>query len=67
RSERLNSETALVFEDAPLADALARAILEHDLRYSRPMSLSDALEFEAPGEVIIRFRKRLGQLFEAEL
>jgi len=67
RSERLNSETALVFEDEPLADALARAILEHDLRYSRALTLDDALRFDSPEETIYRFRKRIGQLFEAEL
>lgn len=67
RSERLNSETALVFEDAPLAKALARAILDHDLRYSRPVTLADAMAFESPEAAAYRFRKRLGQLFEAEL
>jgi len=67
RSERLNSETALVFESAPLADALARAILEQDLRYSRPVTMAEAMAFDTPEQAIYRFRKRIGQLFETEL
>ena len=67
RSERLNSETALVFEQPALASELARVIVENDLRYSRQVSTEDAAEFEDPDDIIYRFRERLGELFEAEL
>jgi phosphatidylserine/phosphatidylglycerophosphate/cardiolipin synthase-like enzyme len=67
RSERLNSETALVFENVELGAQLARAILEHDLRYSREVSPAQAAEFAAPRDVYYRFRKSLGSAFEGEL
>jgi putative cardiolipin synthase len=67
RSERLNSETALVFEEAALADELARWIVENDLRYSRQVTAEDAAAFADPEETIYRFRKEIGHLFEEEL
>jgi len=67
RSERLNGETALVFEEEALAAELARWIVEHDLRYSRPVSAADAAEFADPEDVIYRFRTEIGHLFEEEL
>jgi putative cardiolipin synthase len=67
RSERLNSETALVFEQPALASELAGVILESDLRYSRRVTEADAAEFEDPDDVIYRFRETLGELFESEL
>jgi phosphatidylserine/phosphatidylglycerophosphate/cardiolipin synthase-like enzyme len=67
RSERLNSETALVFENPQLGAELARAVLEHDLRYSREITPERAAEFANPGDVIYRFRKQLGSAFEGEL
>jgi putative cardiolipin synthase len=67
RSERLNGETALVFENAELASRLAHLLLDRDLRYSRPISASEAKEFSSPEETITRFRKRIGHLFEAEM
>jgi phosphatidylserine/phosphatidylglycerophosphate/cardiolipin synthase-like enzyme len=67
RSERLNSETALVFQEAALADELARWIVENDLRYSRQVTVEDAEAFADPEETIYRFRKEIGHLFEKEL
>ena len=67
RSERLNSETALVFEEAALADRLARWIVENDLGYSRQVTTADAAAFADPEETIYRFRKEIGHLFEEEL
>jgi putative cardiolipin synthase len=67
RSERLNSETALVFEEPALAADLARRILEGDLRYSRRVSVEDANAFADPEETIYRFRMSIGHLFEEEL
>ena len=67
RSERLNSETALVFEQEELSSELARWILDHDLHYSEPVSVADAAEFAEPEDTIYRFRKTIGYLFEEEL
>ena len=67
RSERLNSETALVFEQEALATELARWILDNDLRYSEPVTVADANEFADPEDTIYRFRKTIGHLFEEEL
>ena len=67
RSERLNSETALVFEQPELAGQLRRRLLEDDLRYSREVTPAVAAAFESPESVIERFRKSLGHLFEDHL
>jgi putative cardiolipin synthase len=67
RSEKLNSETALVFEEPVLAADLARRIVEGDLRYGRPVTVQDAAEFADPEETIYRFRVSIGHLFEEEL
>jgi putative cardiolipin synthase len=67
RSERLNSETALVFEQPELSKGLAGVILESDLRYSDRVTAEEAEAFEDPEEVIYRFRKTLGEWFEPEL
>ena len=67
RSERLNGETALVFEQEALATELARTIVEKDLRYSRMVSAEEAEEFADPKDVVYRFRKQIGRIFEAEL
>ena len=67
RSERLNGETALVFENTELAARLAHLLLQRDLRYSRRISPDEAAKFASPEETITRFRKRIGHLFEAEM
>jgi len=67
RSERLNSESGLVFENGRLAAELARWIVENDLHYSREVSPADAAEFADPAETIYRFRASIGHLFEDEL
>ena len=66
RSERLNSETGLVFENEALARELAGLIRE-DLRYSRRVTPEAAAAFEDPEDVIYRFRMQIGSLFEDEL
>jgi len=38
RSEKLNSETAVVFLEPELAEALRRSFVENDLRYSREVT-----------------------------
>lgn len=67
RSERLNGETALVFENAELANRLAGLLLQRDLHYCRRITASEAADFDDPEETITRFRKRIGHLFEAEM
>lgn len=67
RSEKLNSETALVFEEPGLAAELAYWLIENDLRYSRRVTPAAAAGFADPEDVIYRFRKSIGHLFKEEL
>lgn len=64
RSERLNSESAIVFESEVLATELATTFLERDLATSRRISLEEAAAFERPESVVQRFKKQLGHVFE---
>jgi phosphatidylserine/phosphatidylglycerophosphate/cardiolipin synthase-like enzyme len=66
RSQKLNSESAIVFDQTELSGQLARKILEHDLRYSRKVTTEQAAEFADPKDVIYRFRGKIGHLFEEE-
>jgi phosphatidylserine/phosphatidylglycerophosphate/cardiolipin synthase-like enzyme len=67
RSEKLNSESAIVVEQAELSGQLARKVLEHDLKYSRKVTPEIAAEFADPKDVIYYFRKEIGHLFEEHL
>jgi putative cardiolipin synthase len=67
RSETLNSESAIVFLQPELAARLRKKFLDEDLRYSREVTADRAAGFESPASVIERFRKSLGQAFEAHL
>jgi phosphatidylserine/phosphatidylglycerophosphate/cardiolipin synthase-like enzyme len=67
RSEKLNSETAVVFLEPALADQLRTSFVENDLKYSREVTREMAAEFETPESVIERFRKSIGHLFEEHL
>ncbi len=67
RSERLNSETAVVFLQPELAKQLRQSFLNNDLRFSRDISVEQAEQFERPSSVIERFRKSIGDLFEDHL
>jgi phosphatidylserine/phosphatidylglycerophosphate/cardiolipin synthase-like enzyme len=67
RSERLNSETAVVFLQPDLAGQLRRKFLDDDLRYGREIDAARAATFESPASVVERFRQSLGKLFEGEL
>ena len=49
------------------ADELARVIVEQDLKYSDPVTAQEAAEYADPEDVVYRFRKRLGHLFEDEM
>ena len=67
RSERLNGETALVFDQPALAGHLAGLLLERDLPYTREITPSEAAGFATPADVVQRFRAMIGHLFEDEL
>jgi len=67
RSEKLNSETAVVFLQPELAGQLRRKFLDDDLRYGREIDAALAATFESPASVVERFRQSLGKLFEGEL
>jgi len=67
RSEKLNSETAVVFHEPELSARLRTSFLEHDLKYSREVTPGQAAEFAEPEDVIYRFRKTIGHLFEDSL
>ncbi len=64
RSEKLNSETAVVFESDILSAELAVIFYENDLAYSRQVTHEDAKEFSEPTDVLYRLRKEFGDLFE---
>ncbi|MBK7902168.1 MAG: hypothetical protein IPJ97_03835 [Proteobacteria bacterium] len=67
RSEKLNIESALVFEQPELSGRLRDAFVNNDLRYCREVTASQAAEFETPDDVVERFRQSIGHLFEPEL
>ncbi len=67
RSEKLNSETAVVFLQPALAGTLRRKFIDDDLTYGREVTPELAATFEDPESAIERFRKSIGHLFEAEL
>jgi phosphatidylserine/phosphatidylglycerophosphate/cardiolipin synthase-like enzyme len=67
RSEKLNSETAVVFLETELAGRLRTSFVENDLKYSREVTREMAAGFESPERVIERFRKSIGHLFEEHL
>jgi putative cardiolipin synthase len=67
RSARLNSETAIVIEHGEVAAALARSVLEQDLRFSREVTPQEAAAYEHPRDAVTRMRLEFARLFEAEL
>ena len=67
RSEKLNSETAVVFLEPTLSQRLRQSFYENDLKYSREVTPEQAAQFESPGSVVERFRKSIGHLFEQHL
>jgi putative cardiolipin synthase len=67
RSEKLNSETAVVFLEPGLSQQLRARFLDDDLSYGREVTPEQAAQFERPEAVISRFRKSIGHLFEEHL
>jgi putative cardiolipin synthase len=67
RSEKLNSETAVVFESDILSAKLAQMFYENDLAYSRKVTPQDANEFNDPSDALYKLEKEFGDLFESLL
>ena len=67
RSEKLNSETAVVFESDLLSAELAEMFYKNDLAYCRNVSAEDANEYEDPSDALYKLRKEFGGLFESML
>ncbi|TXS90775.1 phosphatidylserine/phosphatidylglycerophosphate/cardiolipin synthase family protein [Parahaliea maris] len=67
RSEKLNSENAIVFRDAVLSSQLRQLFLENDLKYSRKVTAKDAAAFQVPESLLDQFQQSMGTLFEEEL
>ena len=67
RSEKLNSETAVVFESDILSAELAEIFYENDLAYSRKVTAEDANEFNEPTDALYKLREEFGSLFESLL
>jgi cardiolipin synthase C len=63
RSERHNSETAIVFEQPALATELG-ALYERDLTTSRRIQPAEAARFESPGTLRHRLAKDFAAMFE---
>jgi len=64
RSEKLNSETAIIYESRPLSERLAELFYGNDLVFSKRISREEAEEFRTPSKVLDRLRKEFGSLFE---
>jgi putative cardiolipin synthase len=64
RSEKLNSETAVVFESDILSARLAEIFYTNDLAYSRKVSAEAANEYNDPSDALYKLRKEFGTLFE---
>jgi putative cardiolipin synthase len=67
RSEKLNSESAVVFLQRDLSTQLRRRFLEDHLGLGSEVTPEQAAKFESPESVVERFRKSIGHLFEDEL
>ena len=67
RSEKLNSETAVVFESDALSRQLAEIFYRSDLAFSRRITRQDADAFSEPTDALYKLRKEFGGLFESLL
>ena len=67
RSEKLNSETAVVLESDVLSTELAQMFYENDLAYSRRVTPKEASEYNEPTDALYKLRKEFGGLFESLL
>jgi putative cardiolipin synthase len=66
RSEKLNSESALVFENEQLAETLAQLFHNNDLALSQQISMDQAKEYLHPTDPVYNIEKKLGDWFKDE-
>ena len=64
RSEKLNSETAIIYESRPLAERLTHLFYDNDMVFSKRISTAEAHEFHTPSKTLYWLRKKFGSLFE---
>jgi len=64
RSRNLNSESAIVYENAELSQRLAELFYENDLGFSRQIPMQEAGEFDEPEDNFYRLKKEFGTLIE---
>ncbi len=64
RSERLNSETAIICESKPLAKQLTDFFEQNDLSFSKRITMDVAKSYETPSDTADWLRKQFGKLFE---
>ncbi|MFC1521370.1 phosphatidylserine/phosphatidylglycerophosphate/cardiolipin synthase family protein [Elusimicrobiota bacterium] len=64
RSDKLNSETVLVFESGELASHLAELFHDKDLSHSRKITLEEANGFEDPQDAREKLQKWYGDIFK---
>jgi phosphatidylserine/phosphatidylglycerophosphate/cardiolipin synthase-like enzyme len=67
RSESLNSESALVYENADLTEELARTYLDKDLPNGRRITAEAAARFATPDTSVDRFKTDLARMFENDM
>jgi len=67
RSEKLNSESALVFENEQLAETLAQMFHNNDLTFSQQISMDQAKEYLHPTNPVYTIEKKVGDWFKDEL
>ncbi len=67
RSRKLNSESALVFENEVLSRRLKDMFYENDINFSRQISIEDTEEFNDPEDAIYQLQKNIGKYFEDDL
>jgi cardiolipin synthase len=60
RSRKLNSESAIVFENETLSRQLADSFYKNDLDFSQQITLEDTREFEDPKDFLYELQKELG-------
>jgi phosphatidylserine/phosphatidylglycerophosphate/cardiolipin synthase-like enzyme len=60
RSRKLNSESAIVFENEELSRQLADLFYKNDLDFSRQITLEDTKAFVNPKDFLYQLQKELG-------
>lgn len=67
RSEKLNSESTLIFDNESLAKTLSLLFHNNDLAFSQQISMTQAKEFLHPTDPVYNIKKNVGDWFKDEL